>query len=136
VRRFTIAVQLCALALAWPLGNAHAQAIPRAQTQTSAAKARSPSPANGNAAFLRVGCQSCHGTVGQGGAGARLAPNTLPLEAFRVWVRNGTPGWTIARGMPAFPASVVTDEDLADVQAFLASLPAPPRPDETPLLKP
>ncbi len=85
---------------------------------------------------MRVGCYACHGTVGHGGAGARLAPNTLPLPAFQTWVRNGTPGWTATSGMPAFPATVITDQELADVRAFLASLPAPPAVQDIPLLKP
>lgn len=84
---------------------------------------------------MRVGCFTCHGTVGHGGAGARLAPNPLPLDALRSWVRNGTPGWTIARGMPAFAASVVSDDELEDVRAFLASLPAPPAVKDIPLFK-
>ena len=58
--------------------------------------------ANGESVYLRIGCQACHGTVGHGGAAPRLAPNTLPLPGFETWVRNGTPGWTIAAGMPAF----------------------------------
>ncbi len=41
---------------------------------------------------MRVGCYTCHGTVGQGGAGARLAPNTMPLAAMQVWVRGGDAG--------------------------------------------
>jgi mono/diheme cytochrome c family protein len=97
-------------------------------------KAHRASPANGRDVYMRVGCFTCHGTVGHGGAGARLAPSTLPLEAFRLWVRNGTPGWTIARGMPAFSATVVSDDDLADIRAFLASLPAPPAVEDIPLL--
>jgi mono/diheme cytochrome c family protein len=92
--------------------------------------------ANGREVYLRLGCQACHGTVGHGGAGARLAPNTLPLEGFRTWVRNGTPGWTVARGMPAFPPSVLTDAEIESVRTFLASLPAPPAPNDIPLLNP
>jgi mono/diheme cytochrome c family protein len=134
VQRFAIALLCCAV-LAHAPARGVAQAAPPAPSATAARVAR-PSPANGRAVFLRVGCQSCHGTEGQGGAGARLAPNTLPLDAFRQWVRSGTPGWTIARGMPAFPTTVVTDTELADVQAFLASLPAPPSPDRIPLLRP
>jgi hypothetical protein len=57
------------------------------------------------------------------GAAPRLAPNTLPLEGFMTWLRNGTPGWTIATGMPAFSASVLSDAELADVRTYLASLP-------------
>ena len=81
---------------------------------------------NGETVYLRVGCQACHGTVGQGGAGPRLAPNTLPLAAFETWVRDGTPGWSIASGMPGFPAAIVS----------LANLPAPRAPDDIALLRP
>jgi ubiquinol-cytochrome c reductase cytochrome c subunit len=104
--------------------------------QAQSSKSTRPSAANGKSVFMRVGCYTCHGTVGQGGAGARLAPSTIPLAAMQVWVRGGTPGWSIARGMPAFPAGVISDSELADVQAYLASLPAPPKPDDIALLKP
>lgn len=92
--------------------------------------------ANGETVYLRVGCQACHGTVGHGGAARRLAPNTLPLPAFAAWVREGTPGWSFAAGMPAFPPDVISDTELADIRAYLASLP-PPRPlADIPLLVP
>jgi len=105
---------------------------------TAAQSARTDRAAveNGKSVFLRVGCFTCHGTVGHGGAAPRLAPNTLPLPGFTTWVRNGTPGWTVASGMPAFPVSVVSDADLADVRTYLASLPAPPPVAEIPLLAP
>jgi ubiquinol-cytochrome c reductase cytochrome c subunit len=92
--------------------------------------------ANGESVYLRVGCFTCHGTVGHGGAARRLAPNTLPLPSFTTWVRNGTPGWTFASGMPAFPATIISDAELADVRAYLASLPAPPPVADIPLLAP
>jgi mono/diheme cytochrome c family protein len=92
--------------------------------------------ANGESVFMRVGCFTCHGTVGHGGAAPRLAPNTLPLPGFTTWVRNGTPGWSFASGMPAFPASVISDAELADVRAYLASQPAPPPVASIPLLAP
>ena len=57
--------------------------------------------ANGRSAYMRVGCFTCHGTVGHGGAAPRLAPTTLPLAGFTTWVRDGTPGWTVASGMPS-----------------------------------
>jgi len=90
--------------------------------------------ANGETVYLRAGCHACHGTVGHGGAAPKLAPNTLPLAAFTTWVRDGTPGWSIARGMPAFPPTVVSDAELADVRAFLASLPPPRAVEDIPLL--
>jgi len=122
MRCFLLAIALlCALT-----GVVHAQS----------SKSTRPSAANGKAVFMRVGCYTCHGTVGHGGAAPRLAPNTLPLPGFTTWVRNGTPGWTPASGMPAFPVSVLSDADLADVRAYLASLPAPPPVAEIPLLAP
>jgi mono/diheme cytochrome c family protein len=92
--------------------------------------------ANGENVFLRVGCFTCHGTVGHGGAAPRLAPNTLPLAGFTIWVRNGTPGWTFGSGMPAFPTSVISDTELADIRVYLASLPAPRPVADIPLLAP
>jgi ubiquinol-cytochrome c reductase cytochrome c subunit len=91
---------------------------------------------NGKTVFLRVGCYTCHGTVGHGGAAPKLAPNTLPLPGFTTWVRNGTPGWTVASGMPAFSPNVISDADLADIRAYLASLPPPSAVNEIPLLAP
>lgn len=105
-----------------------------AGAQERAPDERRASAANGKAAYLRVGCQACHGTVGHGGAGTRLAPNPLPLETFRVWVRNGTPGWSFTSGMPGFPPAVVSDAELADMRAYLASIPAPPAADDIALL--
>jgi mono/diheme cytochrome c family protein len=74
--------------------------------------------------------------VGHGGAARSLAPNTLPLEVFANWVRRGTPGWSFTTGMPAFGAEVLSDAELADVRSYLASLPAPRRVDDIPLLAP
>ncbi len=106
---------------------------------TAVAQAPAPEPpsaANGKAVFMRVGCFTCHGTVGHGGAGARLAPNPLPLPAFQNWVRKGTPGWSVRGGMPAFSPAVISDKELADVRAYLASLPASPNVKDVPLLNP
>jgi len=96
--------------------------------------ARRPSAAHGREVFLKLGCQACHGTVGQGGAGAVLAPNTIPLAAFQTWVRNGTPGWSVASGMPAWSPRVLSDDDLVDVREYLATLPAPRAAKDIPLL--
>jgi len=106
--------------------------LPALAQQTESA--RRPSAANGQAIFLRTGCFTCHGTVGHGGAGPALAPNTLPLAAFQTWVRNGTPGWSVERGMPAFSPRVLPDADLADVREYLATRPAPRAVKDIPLL--
>jgi mono/diheme cytochrome c family protein len=90
--------------------------------------------ASGRDVYMQLQCYSCHGTVGQGGAGPPLTPNTLPLPALTQWVRNGTPGWSVANGMPAFSPSVLPEQGLADIRAYLTSLPAPPAVEDIPIL--
>jgi ubiquinol-cytochrome c reductase cytochrome c subunit len=89
-----------------------------------------PAPAEGRRLFMQVGCYQCHGTVGQGGsAGPRLAPDAWPVEALLPFLRNGT------RLMPAYPASILADAEIAAIQVYLASIPAPPRPGAVPALR-
>ena len=72
----------------------------------------------GKATFLRVGCYACHGTVGQGGTGPHLGPNPRTLEGLVAFVRKPT-------GMPAYSPKVLSDADIADIRAYLSSVPAP-----------
>jgi len=76
---------------------------------------------NGKRLTMRNGCYQCHGTVGQGGmAGARLAQTRLSQAGFISYVRNPRPG-----NMPPYRAKVMTDQELADVYAYLQSVPPP-----------
>jgi mono/diheme cytochrome c family protein len=87
---------------------------------------------NGKRLFERNGCYQCHGHVGQGGtAGARLAQTRLPLIAFTAFVRNPPSG-----GMPPFRAKVMTDQELADVYAYIKTFPEPKPAKDIPLLNP
>lgn len=83
---------------------------------------------NGKRLYVRDGCYECHGYAGQGGAGARLAPKVLPTAALIAYVRHPS------GAMPPYTAKVASDADLADIRAFLASLPAPPPLSSIPLL--
>jgi mono/diheme cytochrome c family protein len=83
----------------------------------------------GKAAFLRIGCYTCHGYEGQGVPGKKIAPNPLPYPAFSSFVRT-SPG-----EMPTFTAQVLPDQDLADIYAYLRSKPASPNPSGIPLLQ-
>jgi ubiquinol-cytochrome c reductase cytochrome c subunit len=75
-------------------------------------------PQAGQARYLRVGCVECHGTVGQGGiAGARIVPLPLPWLGFQAYVRQP------AGQMPRFSQQVLSDAELADIFAFLSSVP-------------
>ena len=85
---------------------------------------------NGKRIFMRNGCYQCHGTVGQGGlAGARLAQTKLTLAGFTAYVRNPAPG-----SMPPFRAKVMSDQELADVYAYVQSVPPPVPPADIPIL--
>ena len=77
--------------------------------------------ANGKQIYMQNGCYQCHGTVGQGGlAGARLAQTKLTLAGFTAYVRNPAPG-----SMPPYRAKVMSDQELADVFAYVQSVPPP-----------
>jgi mono/diheme cytochrome c family protein len=83
----------------------------------------------GKQAFLKNGCWQCHGERGQGGiAGLKLAPNPIPFEALQNFVR------TTNRAMPPFREAILSDEDLADIYAYLQSIPKGPDPKSIPLL--
>lgn len=86
---------------------------------------------------MKAGCYACHGSMGQGGPGGRLAPNVIPNAIFTNYVRNGkaNPGanrnWS---GMPPFSTKFISDSELADMYAYLVSVPAPPPVKSVPLL--
>jgi len=105
-----------------------AQKPPGPASQTAAA-VPSGDAEKGKALFVKNGCYQCHNYEGQGGsAGARLAPNPLPFRGFVDYVRS-------PRGeMPPYTAKVMSDQDLADVHAFLRSRPRPPAVASIPLL--
>src|SRR6204780_1222981 len=84
---------------------------------------------NGKKIFDSYGCYQCHGHDGHGGAGARLAPNPIPFAAFSKYVRQPT------GEMPPYTGKVVSDKELADIYAYLQSMPAAPPAKSIPLLK-
>ena len=99
------------------------------------ASAPIPTPPAGDAAtgkklFVKLGCWTCHGYEGQGGAGPRIAPRPLARAAFTRYVRRPP------ERMPNYPEKVVSDEELGHIHAYLESRPAPPPIDSIPLLQP
>jgi ubiquinol-cytochrome c reductase cytochrome c subunit len=95
------------------------------------AGAAAASPDKGKMAFQKNGCWQCHGLQGQGGVtGPKLAPDPLPLEGLAGFVRstNGP--------MPPYPEKILSNEDLADIHAYLQSIPQPPDYKAIPLLAP
>jgi len=93
------------------------------------ADASAASAEKGKVFFIQYGCFQCHGTVGQGGnAGPKIAPDPLPYEALSNFVR------TTNRQMPPYREAVLPNEDLADIYAYLQSVPKTPDYKTIPLL--
>jgi len=96
-------------------------ATPNAQTQQAAQGAVATSVATGRTLYTKTGCDMCHGPEGRGtAAGPRLAAGALQLPAFTAYVRKPT------GTMPAHSAQVVSDQNLADIHAFLRTATPPP----------
>jgi ubiquinol-cytochrome c reductase cytochrome c subunit len=86
----------------------------------------------GHAAYLKYQCYTCHGTVGQGGergAGPKLAPNPFPWAGFAHQVR------TPRQDMPAYRQKHLSDQELADIYAYVVSLKPQRDPKEIPALR-
>jgi mono/diheme cytochrome c family protein len=78
---------------------------------------------NGKQLFKKYGCYECHGSQGQiaSRSGPALAPDLVPFDGFAPYVRHPS------GSMPPYTEKVVSDQDLADIYAFLQlTLRAPP----------
>jgi mono/diheme cytochrome c family protein len=88
--------------------------------------------ASGKRIFLKEACFTCHGRVGEGGAyngpAPILAHTALPFDAFKGQIRNPI------NDMPAFSSAVLSDKDIADIYAFVQTLPGPSSPKSIPIL--
>jgi mono/diheme cytochrome c family protein len=108
----------------WVRLGAVAASLFAAQSNGFAASAE-----NGKRVFMRVGCWQCHGTVGQGGVtGPKLAPDPLAFDVLSAFVRSTN------RAMPAYREQVLSNDDLADIYAYLQSIPKGPSTVDIPLL--
>jgi mono/diheme cytochrome c family protein len=90
------------------------------------------SPERGKVAIVKHGCFQCHGTVGQGAIresnGKVLYDTPLPFEAFEAFVRGTN------RAMPPYSEKILSNDDLADIYAYLEALPKPADYKSIPLL--
>jgi ubiquinol-cytochrome c reductase cytochrome c subunit len=109
---------------------------PRSGALLAAQESKNTDTPSGNAEkgkllFNKNGCYECHGREGQGSSmtGPRIAPNPPPFEVISGYVRKP------AGEMPPYTAKVISDQELADIYAFLQSRPRPPAAKSNPLLK-
>ena len=132
-------MRIATLALSLAATLVMAAAALEAQSPAAASTARTPpapsaqaAPAgnveNGRKIYSSYGCYQCHGYVGQGGAGARLAPRPIAFAAFTRYVRKPT------GQMPPYTVKVVSDQEMADIYAFVMTIPAPPAANTIPIL--
>ena len=101
----------------------------------SAVQAQEKAPAGsterGYQAYMKYQCYTCHGTIGQGadrGAGPRLTPNPMAWASFVAKVRSP------ARDMPAYRKQFVSDQEVADMYAYLLTIKPSPAVKDIPLL--
>ena len=92
-------------------------AVPSAWAQT----APKGDPANGKKLYLATGCYQCHGQVGQGGLMTGPAPilaqTKMPYPAFSRQMRYPI------NDMPPYPVKLLPEQEMADIYAYLQSLP-------------
>ena len=118
VRSIALAAALIALSIAGPLAQAPAPAA-----------APAGNAASGKTLYTKNTCFFCHGTAGQGGlAGARLAVVARNTQSFIRYVRRPS------GQMPAYTEKILSDQELADIFAYVKDLPAAKKPAEIPLL--
>jgi mono/diheme cytochrome c family protein len=85
----------------------------------------------GAALYAKIGCYQCHANQAQGGAaGPRLGPDPIPFARFSQYIRNPT------GDMPPYTDKVLSNQELADIYAFLQARPRPPAVDTIPQLAP
>jgi ubiquinol-cytochrome c reductase cytochrome c subunit len=105
----------------------------------AASQAQNPIPKgnaeNGKKLFVSIGCYQCHGYAahGPGGdsllGGPRIAPHPIAFPAFSKYLRQ-------PKGqMPPYTLKITSDQDVADIYAWLLTIPDPPAVGTIPELK-
>jgi len=98
-----------------------------AQTPTQTAASPAGNAQTGKDLYLRYSCYACHSYDGHGGAGARLVPMRMTVERFSTYVRN-------PRQMPPYSTKLLSEAQMADIWAYIKSLPVSPEAKDIPLL--
>jgi mono/diheme cytochrome c family protein len=97
-----------------------------------AQETQSGDAARGFKAYKHHLCDTCHGSVGQGGergAGPKIAPAVWPYPAFAQQVRKPR------QLMIPYSEKTLAENELADIHAYLRTIKTPPAAKDVPLLK-
>jgi mono/diheme cytochrome c family protein len=127
IRRFTLAAIGAILLLASPVLRAQNTAPQNEKSETTPAG----NVETGKKIYMKDGCYECHGREGQGAAqatGPRIGPPQRLVRPFINYVRQPT------GQMPPFTREVISDQELADIYAYLQSRPRPASSKDIPLL--
>ena len=89
-------------------------------------KARSATRPTARTCSSALGCNVCHGDQGEGLVGPTIAMTIVPLD--RVITQYREP----LEAMQVFPPDKVSDEEIADIYAWLQTVPRPPEADVIP----
>src|SRR6516165_1957554 len=126
--RYALSSGVCVIAGLFVIGMSAAGQAP------AASQGVSPQVGNaekGRQLFMKYGCYECHGSEGQGSTatGPRLGPNPLPLAGFTKYIRQPR------LQMPPYTVKVLSDENAADIHAFLRARSRAPRIETLDILK-
>jgi mono/diheme cytochrome c family protein len=86
----------------------------------------------GQGLYMKNMCYTCHGTAGQGGdrgSGPRIAYDVWPWEGFVQQVRHPR------ESMPRYDAKFISDAEMADIYAYVASMKKGAKAADIPLLR-
>src|SRR5260370_38542227 len=86
---------------------------------TADAQALAGHATKGKELYLKYSGYACHGFSGQNGPGARLVPMKIAQAGFVSYIRN-PPRPNL---MPSYSAKAVPDAEMADIYAYIKSLP-------------
>jgi mono/diheme cytochrome c family protein len=127
IRRITMLAIGAILLLATPAVRAQKTAAQSERSEIAPAG----NVETGKKIFMKDGCYECHGREGQGAAqasGPRIGPPQRFTRSFINYVRQPT------GQMPPYTSKVISDQDLADIYAYLQSRPKATPSKDIPLL--
>lgn len=86
---------------------------------------------NGGVLYKKIGCYQCHANEAQGGlSGPRIGPGLVPYARFSQYIRKPT------GDMPPYTTKVLSDQEIADIYAWVNARPKPPAVNTLPQLAP